>query len=227
MKVITPWRCRLANRFIRAITFGYTIWPIGGRWFIFKDETGSRTTDIVYAEIAKSFYEPLVRLEPGDTVIDLGGHVGMFTIPLAKAHPDVSFHVYEPHPSNRKNLLRNLHLNRVANVLVSPLAVTSDGEPVAFHVGEEGNSGSVYARPHKAGSGAITFTQMRKGFGAVKLLKVDIEGSEFGAFTTENLHGVAGVIAEIHLMRGRSQEEGRNLESILESVPASRIMYAS
>src|SRR5690348_4205997 len=47
-------------------------------------------------------------IKPGGAYVDVGGHVGGFAIPVARAHPDAQIHVFEPVPRTRSWLQANL-----------------------------------------------------------------------------------------------------------------------
>ncbi len=65
----------------------------------------------------------------GDTIIDIGAHVGVVSIYLAKQFPFVTVYAIEPDPLNYACLLRNIALNGVANVVAINKAVAGDGQP--------------------------------------------------------------------------------------------------
>lgn len=68
-------------------------------------------------------------LREGDTIIDIGAHVGVVSIYLAKKFPFVTVYAIEPDPRNYACLLRNIALNGVANVVAINKAVSKDGHP--------------------------------------------------------------------------------------------------
>jgi FkbM family methyltransferase len=68
-------------------------------------------------------------LREGDTIIDIGAHVGVVSIYLAKKFPLVTVYAIEPDPRNYACLLRNIALNGVANVVAINKAVSGDGHP--------------------------------------------------------------------------------------------------
>jgi FkbM family methyltransferase len=53
----------------------------------------------------------------GDTVIDVGAHVGAISLSLAKKYPFIKIYALEPEPRNFECLQRNIELNRVSNVV--------------------------------------------------------------------------------------------------------------
>jgi FkbM family methyltransferase len=63
----------------------------------------------------------------GDTVVDIGAHVGTVSIYLAKTFPFIKVYAIEPDPMNYACLRRNLELNGVTNVTALNTAVSGDG----------------------------------------------------------------------------------------------------
>src|SRR5439155_3307091 len=88
---------------------------------------------------AAETYEPAVfdylkrKVQAGMMVFDVGAHVGLFTVLLARwVGPSGRIFAFEPAPGTRAALVDHLALNQVADrVCVSPLAV-SDQEGSAF-----------------------------------------------------------------------------------------------
>jgi FkbM family methyltransferase len=64
----------------------------------------------------------------GDTVIDVGAHVGVMSIYLAKKFPFIKVYAIEPDPLNYACLKRNIALNGVTNVTALHKAVSKDGQ---------------------------------------------------------------------------------------------------
>jgi FkbM family methyltransferase len=64
----------------------------------------------------------------GDTVVDVGAHVGVLSIYLAKRYPFIRVYAIEPDPMNHACLKRNLELNGLTNVTAINKAVSGDGQ---------------------------------------------------------------------------------------------------
>jgi FkbM family methyltransferase len=67
-------------------------------------------------------------LRHGDTVIDVGAHVGVVSIYLAKKYPFIKVYALEPNPLTFACLRRNIELNGVANVIALNKALSGDGQ---------------------------------------------------------------------------------------------------
>jgi len=65
--------------------------------------------------------------EPKAAVVDVGANIGATSIPLAKHFPNVSFHLFEPHPIVFDDLNHNLSFNKLSNVNAKNVAITDTG----------------------------------------------------------------------------------------------------
>jgi FkbM family methyltransferase len=65
-------------------------------------------------------------LRRGDTVVDIGAHVGVISICLAKKFPFIKVYAIEPNPLNYACLKRNIEINEVSNVTAINKAVSGD-----------------------------------------------------------------------------------------------------
>lgn len=137
-------------------------------------------------------------LKPGGTYVDVGGHVGGFAIPVAKAHPDITIHVFEPVPLTRSWLEKNLARNGLADrMTVWPNAVGVEPGH-ALMTGVDGASNHL-AEAGKAGPGSVEVEIKRLDdllldqVERVDVIKCDVEGAEFLA-----MRGAEGILVRDH-----------------------------
>lgn len=157
------------------------------------------------------FYERFgMRLQPGWTVVDIGGGIGEFTIFAALAHPDNKVYAYEPTPDSFALLQENLRLNRVNNVQAFAEAIWSEngtltldmtvGEPSQF-ISYAGAEPQVQNGKVVVPSISLTEAFARLGITRCDLLKLDCEGAEFAIlFNTpdETLSRIERIVMEYH-----------------------------
>lgn len=152
----------------------------------------SQSTDINEACVVFSGLEyptELCRLDPTAkreaVVLDLGGNIGAFTVWLAAINPATPMKVFafEPHPGNAELMRRNCTLNRIEGVEVLEKAVAGE----AGHVRLDISGGFDAFRIDSAAADAIEVEAITlrdfldgRGIGRVDLLKMDIEGAEYG-----------------------------------------------
>ncbi len=153
------------------------------------DERDSWSVDTIVAEFADGIYGlDAIEFRPGDVVIDIGAHVGLVSLYLAKRHPYVRIHAFEPHPLNYENCVDNLRLNDVANVRPVRRAVTGDGRTLTLR-GLSRNTGgatAVFEMTGAVASGPVESMTLDDIFDDVlapgercRLLKIDCEGLEY------------------------------------------------
>jgi FkbM family methyltransferase len=198
-------------------------YKIGGTKVEVYDQAHSQAADYVAGElILDSYGLGGLRFGPGERVLDIGGHIGLFAIYLALRHPGLRIYSYEPHPDNFKLFDRNLALNGVTNVRLYPEALSSDGRPIALACNPT-NSGAVSAysvtlkHARVSGVPSLTLDQMfdRDQIERCSLLKIDCEGSEYEALlATQSWPRVERLCGEFHSnrlleSRGHSPEELR------------------
>jgi len=165
----------------------------------------------VEANLFGDQYSIFVNVKPSFNVIDLGAHVGLFTIPCAKVVGSRGLVIaVEPNPFNLMLLLSNIRRNKITNVRVINKAIWNvGGLRMRFYV-TSGVSGSLFRRELLFGEAnrlifdvetismaeIITRFKIRK----IDLLKVDIEGAEIAVFTKNNewLESVTTIIGETH-----------------------------
>jgi FkbM family methyltransferase len=207
------------------------------------DEAESIAADRIAGELWNDVYGlESIPFAPGDVAVDVGAHVGMVSVYLAKRWPFLRVHAFEPHPENYRNCAVNLALNGVAEtVRLSPLAITADRRPVALHwlAVNTGGASAVFAWTAARSVGPLSSTTLDDVFGHVlapgqrcKLLKLDCEGMEYEILGQPGiLDRVDYLAAEIHQQafpiageNGPSAADGRVLaELCARSLPSERL----
>jgi Met-10+ like-protein len=88
-----------------------------GEQLLLGDIAGSVAVEVVAGEVGHGAYDFRdIEIQPGDTILDIGAHIGVVSIFLAKRHPDVRVLAFEPVPRVFELLSANLRRNRVHNV---------------------------------------------------------------------------------------------------------------
>ncbi len=149
----------------------------------------------VYEETEARLFESSVRA--GDVVVDIGGHIGYYTLLAARAAgPQGHVFAFEPERGNYALLTQNVQANGYANVTAINQAVMArSGELRIFVSAENAGDHHVYAdssedRPSYAiqGSSLDDFFAGRPD-NRVDVVKMDVQGAE-----PEALRGMLGVL---------------------------------
>lgn len=126
----------------------------------------------------------LASLQPGDIAIDIGAHVGFFSLLFRLGvGPSGAVYAFEPMPDTYRRLLHNVIHNRFTNVLPLPLAVSDQSGSAVFHIhpSNEGESSLIGVPGGKQCN--VQVTSLDDLFGDTlprrpRLLKLDAEGVE-------------------------------------------------
>ena len=159
-------------------------------------------------------YEPVdwVSPQPGHVFIDIGAHVGWYTLRAARAVGPTGFVIaLEPDPVNRHQLEKNLSLNQVRNCEVVPLAAWSRPGRVRWRPGQEPVWHKIDEQegPEVIEAARVDDLVAQWNLEHVDWIKMDIEGGEVealkGAVATLGQFRPA-LFVEVHETLGQLKE---------------------
>jgi FkbM family methyltransferase len=133
------------------------------------------------------------RVEPGHVVLDIGAHIGEFTL-LAAAR-GATVHAFEPDPANatllRANVARNDFQSRVT---VHEYAVSDHEGEMRFLAHHNPSLSALWTEQHAAGPASTVRVRVRRldsiELSRVDVIKIDTEGAELAV-----LRGAARLLA--------------------------------
>jgi FkbM family methyltransferase len=174
-------------------------------------------------------------LQPGDTFIDIGGHVGFFSMLAAGlVGPTGRVYVFEPERANYAHLLTHIALNKFHHVFPFQWAVGHRTAVVDFFTNFDNDGGHALWEPgrhpfnqksrQQVSKESVFLVNLDDIFGSAqpgfaKLIKIDTEGNEAnvlrGARNFLSRAQVPAVITEINqfglAQLGSSEQELRTL----------------
>lgn len=165
------------------------------------------------------------RIAPGQTVVDAGAHIGIFTLMAARrVGPTGRVLAFEPSPHTQETLRRNLSLNGLPWVKLHPVAL-SDAEGTApFFVAADGVENpvadSLQASPNRAQVRVrvrrLDAVLAEEGITSVDLLKIDVEGAELRLMdgAPQALARAQRVVMEVHPPEVDPAEVRRRFEAL-------------
>lgn len=183
--------------------------------FNFRARTLDRT--VLKDVWTKGAYDkPGFEINDSDTVVDIGGHIGTFTVYAASQAKNGKVYAFEPFTENYDLLTSNIKLNNLNNVTAENAAV-----------GKEDGSFRFYLRPKKLAKGEIAYNSGGHSFHLIKdsdryvdvptmafdtlvekhkikkidFLKLDCEGAEFEIIynaSRESLQKISKITMECH-----------------------------
>ncbi len=167
----------------------------------------------VLGEIRADIYDvDRVLFAPGDVVIDVGAHIGIFSCYVAARFPQVEVCSLEPARETFSDLARNV--SAFKNITAVRCGLSADAAPLRLQYRPDMNySSSAHYRGAIAGAQvemapSIDLDSLIKQFGRVKFLKLDCEGAEWDALlASEHLADVEYLSVELHKMPQFSEKE--------------------
>ncbi|MGI9119633.1 MAG: FkbM family methyltransferase [Acidimicrobiales bacterium] len=143
----------------------------------------------LYDHRAARAFERLV--PPGGTAVDVGAHVGQFSLLAARAAgPTGAVVAFEPQPLIRERLGRNIEANSLGNVDVLACALSDHAGVRPFHATEnQANSGLASLCPSPSScsfahveveTDTLDHVLHTRGVSRVDVVKIDVEGEEAG-----------------------------------------------
>jgi FkbM family methyltransferase len=145
-------------------------------------DLGDRTQGIAY--LTRRYEPELIdyivgRLPPDGVFVDVGAHVGLISLPVARRRPTARVMAIEPHAPNAELWSANRELNSLANAELARVALADRGGRAGFHTDADSAAG------HLSDEGAATVDvttldlfASEHEVGHIDVLKIDTEGGE-------------------------------------------------
>jgi FkbM family methyltransferase len=152
-------------------------------------------------------------------VIDIGAHIGTFSIYASQFDPAIQVHAYEPEPSNYKVLEKNIEENGLTERIHLDRRGLWSEETTKRISSASGGSTVMDELPDGEGENAslITLDYILNDMETVDVLKIDIEGAENAvllAASHKNLGKCRYITVELD---ERNQEWGKLVEHLSET----------
>ncbi|MCJ7515976.1 MAG: FkbM family methyltransferase [Dehalococcoidia bacterium] len=135
-------------------------------------------------------------LKEGMVVVDIGAHVGYYTLLAAKAVGDKGkVFCFEPGPANYVLLLKNIEENNCNNIVPVQKAVSKRTGPIKLFIAKDPSGHSIASdNPHQKAIvvDSITIDEFFAGREyPIHVIKIDVEGAEMAV-----LQGMRNIIAK-------------------------------
>jgi len=121
-------------------------------------------------------------IKPNDVVIDVGAHIGLFTIYASQFCTNGKIYSFEPVTENYELLLENIKLNNLDYVTSFNQAVSNSNEPIKLFLNNDESGHSMFSKSSE--SVKIDSTSLQNFFDENKIdhcdfIKLDCEGAEY------------------------------------------------
>lgn len=176
------------------------------------------------------FFKKEFIFKEGDVVVDIGAHIGTFSIPLAINNPVTVFAV-EPDRINAKYLKANIRENGLdSRVIAVQKAISSASGQLDFVEGDASTRGTLsktaFSRIVQSNKRyiveAITFDSLVKEYqiSKINLLKIDCEGEEYdiiGKMGKDSFAIIQNIFIEIH----KCEDESKNPSELIDYIKSN------
>jgi len=135
----------------------------------------------------RKVYDTCGAPKEGEIVIDVGAHIGLFTIYASRlVGPNGIVIAIEPHPDNFSILLSNIRLNHLQNVIPVNMAIADKEGTAKLFIDKKSTTGHsiIFHRSEnflEVRCTTLDFIVKRLGLTHVDFIKMDIEGAEYRA----------------------------------------------
>lgn len=128
-------------------------------------------------------WDYLSGIKYGDVFIDVGAHVGKYTIPISKKVGETGLVIaIEPDPATFAKLLSNIDLNNLRNVVAINAAAWKEQCELHLHIAPKKGQNSIkkdFGLGYRVCSATTSDTVAKQlNLNRVDLIKIDAEGSE-------------------------------------------------
>jgi FkbM family methyltransferase len=218
-----PRLCRLIERFSDLTVRNVSGFHIAHRRGTADDQVLGHSFD---NDIFLSWV-PEYRPRPGDTVMDVGAHIGDFSLLAASFVRPGLVYAIEPGQENAQLLLLNKLLNDADNVCVEPLALERiDGLVTLYHFEDEWDTWahtttkSLGFRQEQVRAETLRHFFARRHIARVDFAKFNCEGAEFPILIGSS-GGVLRTIERMLVLYHADLVDGACLEELIRHVRAS------
>jgi FkbM family methyltransferase len=183
IKLLTNWPWYFADH-LHLIRSGNIIYRLRNGMRL-ETRVGSYDKNIIYELVVKNVYMPAgFEIMNNDIVVDIGAHIGIFSVLAAVRAKQGKVYSIEPMPENYSLLLANIKQNNLKNVTPVNKALSSDiGEKHLFISSSSGGHSFVFLDKKITNIAVQTSTleTIIKEYDIHKIdfLKIDCEGAEY------------------------------------------------
>jgi len=159
----------------------------------------------------KKFFGEELQIKKGTTIIDIGAHIGTFSLPISYEYKSRVFS-FEPNISNYQYLIDNIQINLLNDrISTYNVAISKENNYVEFTEGDTSTRGALtHNKFHKSASNGTTYKVKTVSLNdvvneeqikTVDILKIDCEGAEYEIIynLNDNIFSMTKLIfVEIH-----------------------------
>ena len=175
-----------------------------------------KTDILILNELSEPWMKSYFKPNKGDVVIDVGAHVGKYSLPAAKLVGEKGKVIaIEAHPGNFKALQTNILLNGFKNIIAIEIAAFNQDNKRLLLSGSRDNGFSLKSNlkenSFEVETRTIDSLSQELGIEKVNWVKIDVEGAE-----VEVLEGMREVLRKNKKLRMLIEVHGENKYKVKE-----------
>jgi len=169
---------------------------------------GKRGFGVIGDVCIKNPYKHLLEQKNPKVIIDLGGHIGTFSVLAAKKFPKTKIYTYEASKENFKLLLKNMKANNVKNVHAFNVGVSNKNGSFTFYINKRNTILNSFdptvqkdwESSHKVKCKTLKTIFKENNIKECDILKIDIEGMEYSVIEAamKDKLKIKNISAEVH-----------------------------
>ncbi len=171
--------------------------------------------------IHKSYNPKGFEINQNDIVVDIGGHIGVFTILASHYAKFGKVYTFEPMKENFELLRDNIEINNAVNVSFFNKAVSDKNGEIGFFISQTKNKGQnslqkLEESQREVVVETISFKDFLRKLPRIDFLKMDCEGGEYKilpSLSRDDFKKIKKISMEYH---NYGNGTGKELKSILE-----------
>ncbi len=145
------------------------------------------------------------KIEKMDTIIDVGAHIGLFSLHASQISKNGKIYAFEPIKENYNILKSNIQLNNFSNIKAENCAISNSSSKITIYENDDESGHSKFIQtdnPIEVTSKSLNDIFVNKKIKKCNLLKLDCEGSEYEIIDDlrdEYFEKIEKMIIEYHL----------------------------
>ena len=169
----------------------------------------------IIEEYAKEGFD----IKNDDIIIDIGGHIGLFSIYAAEKCKSGKIFTFEPVKDNFKILKENIETNKIKNIFPEKVAISNKSSKVTIFLSDDDAGHGMYSKSSNTITiDAINLEEifLKNNLKKCDFLKIDAEGAEFDILeniSEDMLKTISKIVIEYHIFEENSI---KRLENIME-----------
>ncbi|MCV0411890.1 FkbM family methyltransferase [Nitrosarchaeum sp.] len=192
--------------------------------------------------VVEEYDKKYLKINSNDVVIDIGAHIGLFTLYVSQFCKEGKIYAYEPVKTNFELLIENIKINSLKQVNAYNCAVLDSKKKIQIFLNDDDAGHSIYTKSQN--SVLVESTSLKNIFDEnqiqfCNLLKMDCEGAEYEILKNlplEYFKKINKIVMEYHMFN-KFPEKLEEIKLILASqnfkikvdstTPDMGILYAS